>query len=121
MGQVYAVLFVSEGPLNADEIGESLGISRSNVSISLKELEAWQIVKLTRKFGDRREHYSTLGSVRDISNAVCAERRRREVERTLTMLRQALLEPTATGTIRLLPEPEKRFIRRPASYATAAV
>lgn len=91
VGQVYALLFLSKEPLHADGIGEALGISRSNVSISLKELEAWQIVRLTRIPGDRREYYSALGSVWDIFRAVAAERRRREVEPTLTMLRQALL------------------------------
>ncbi len=95
VGQVYALLLVSENALNADEIGETLSISRSNVSISLKELEAWQLVRLTRKPGDRREYYATLGSIWDIFKAVAAERRRREVEPTLTMLRQALLDPSA--------------------------
>ncbi len=94
VSQVYALLLVSENSLNADDIGEALGISRSNISISLKELEAWQLVKLTRKPGDRREYYATLGSVWDIFKAVAAERRRREVEPTLTMLRQALLDPS---------------------------
>lgn len=100
VGQVYALLFVSERPLNADDIGEALGVSRSNVSISLKELEAWQLVKLTRKPGDRREYYDTLDSVWDIFRAVAAERRRREVEPTLSMLRQALLDPAANESER---------------------
>ena len=91
VGQVYALLLVSENALNADEIGEMLNISRSNVSISLKELTAWQIVKLVRRAGDRREYYTTLGSAWDIFKAIAAERRRREVEPTLSMLRQALL------------------------------
>lgn len=91
VGQVYALLFVSPQALNADDIGATLGISRSNVSMSLKELEGWQLVTLSRKPGDRREYYATLGSVWDIFRAVAAERRRREVEPTLSMLRQALL------------------------------
>jgi len=97
VGQVYALLLVSEAALNADEIGEALGISRSNVSISLRELEGWQLVKLTRKQGDRREYYATLGSIWDIFKAVAAERRRREVEPTLSMLRQALLTDPAAN------------------------
>lgn len=96
VGQVYALLLVSESPLHADDIGDVLGFSRSNVSMSLKELEAWQLVRLTRKPGDRREYYATLGSVWDIFKAVAAERRRREVEPTLTLLRQALLDPAAS-------------------------
>src|SRR5690606_3686701 len=96
VGQIYALLFVTDRPLNADEIGTTLGISRSNVSMSLKELEAWQLVTLSRKPGDRREYYATLGSVWDIFKAVAAERRRREVEPTLSMLRQELLRTPAS-------------------------
>lgn len=91
VGQIYALLFISESPLNADEIAEALGVSRSNVSMSLRELEAWQIVRLTRVPGDRREYYATLGDIWDIFRAIAAERRRREVEPTLSMLRQALI------------------------------
>lgn len=98
VGQIYALLLMSDRPMNADELAEGLHVSRSNVSISLKELEAWQLVKLTRVPGDRREYYGSLGSVWDIFKAVAAERRRREVEPTLTMLRQALLESPAVAS-----------------------
>jgi len=96
VSQIYALLFVSVEPLHADEIGTTLGISRSNVSMSLRELESWQLVRLSRKPGDRREYYGVLGSVWDIFRAVAAERRRREVEPTLSMLRHALLEKPGT-------------------------
>ena len=92
VSQVYALLFVWDQPLHADELAEMLGISRSNVSMSLKELQAWQIIRLFRYAGDRREYFTTIGSVWDIFKAVAAERRRREVEPTLSMLRQALLD-----------------------------
>ncbi|VEB44848.1 Uncharacterised protein [Chromobacterium violaceum] len=46
VGQIYALLYVSEKPLNADEIGEAIGCSRSNVSMGLKELQSWRLVKL---------------------------------------------------------------------------
>ena len=46
VGQIYALLFLSPQPLNADQIAESLGFSRSNVSMGLKELESWRLVQL---------------------------------------------------------------------------
>ena len=94
VGQVYALLFVCQQPLHADEISETLAISRSNVSMSLKELQSWQIVRVVRQQGDRREYFTTLGNVFEIFRAVAAERRRREIEPTLSMLRQALLANT---------------------------
>jgi len=97
VGQIYALLFLSEQPLNADDIGETLAISRSNVSMSMKELESWQLVRLSRIPGDRREYYSALGSVWDIFRKVATERRRREVAPTLSILRQSLLAQTDNG------------------------
>ncbi|AXF84911.1 hypothetical protein DTO96_100627 [Ephemeroptericola cinctiostellae] len=92
VGQIYALLYLSETPLVAEQISESLGFSRSNVSIGLKELQSWRLVKMHHNPGDRREHFSSLGDVWDIFRTVAAERHRREVEPTATMLRQALLE-----------------------------
>lgn len=59
VGQIYAVLFVSVRPLNADEIVERLGVSRSNVSMGLKELQAWNLVRLQHMPGDRRDYFTT--------------------------------------------------------------
>ena len=58
VGQIYALLYAAREPINADEIAEALGFSRSNVSIGLKELESWKLVRLSHKPGDRREYFS---------------------------------------------------------------
>lgn len=91
VGQIYALLFVTERSLHADDIGEKLGISRSNVSFGLKELQAWGLVRLTRVPGDRREYFSSLGDVWEIFRVVAAERRRREIAPTLSVLRESML------------------------------
>ncbi|WP_426196506.1 GbsR/MarR family transcriptional regulator [Massilia sp. DWR3-1-1] len=91
VGQIYALLFVTEEQLNADDIGEKLGISRSNVSIGLKELQSWGLVRLSKVPGDRREYFTSLGDVQEIFRVVAAERRRREVAPTLSVLREQLL------------------------------
>ncbi len=92
VGQIYALLFVLSKPLNADEIAEHLQFSRSNVSMGLKELQSWRLVKLLHQPGDRREYFEPPKDVWDIFKALIEERRRREVEPTLSMLRDALLE-----------------------------
>jgi DNA-binding transcriptional regulator GbsR (MarR family) len=96
VGQMYALLYVSGKPLNADEIAEHLQFSRSNVSMGLKELQSWRLVKLMHLQGDRREYFEPPKDVWDIFKALIEERRRREVEPTLSMLRDALLEAPAT-------------------------
>ncbi|MBW8853006.1 MAG: MarR family transcriptional regulator, partial [Bradyrhizobium sp.] len=56
VGQIYALLFLSDRPLIADEIAEALGMSRSNVSMGLKELEAWRLIRKRHMPGDRRDY-----------------------------------------------------------------
>jgi len=92
VGQIYALLFISQHPLNADEIADALEFSRSNVSMGVKELQSWRLVRLRHFPGDRREYFETPGDIWEIFRALAEERRRREVEPTMSMLRMALLE-----------------------------
>ncbi|MDO5611574.1 MAG: GbsR/MarR family transcriptional regulator [Pseudomonadota bacterium] len=92
VGQIYALLFVSARGLNADQIAEALGFSRSNVSMGLKELQSWQLVRLQHQPGDRREYFSAPEDVWAIFQTLAAERRKREIEPTLSVLRSALLD-----------------------------
>jgi DNA-binding transcriptional regulator GbsR (MarR family) len=92
VGQIYALLFISERALNADEISEMLGFSRSNVSMGLKELQSWRLVKMTHLAGDRREYFGTPSDVWEIFRTLVEEKRKREIDPTLSMLRDALLE-----------------------------
>lgn len=96
VGQIYALLYISGHALNADDIAESLHFSRSNVSMGLKELQSWRLVRLLHRPNDRREYFEPPGDIWDIFKVLLEERRRREVEPTLSMLRDALLEPAAT-------------------------
>ena len=100
VGQIYALLYVSAKPLNADEIGEALGFSRSNVSMGLKELQSWSLARLIHQPDDRREYFRAPDDVWTIFRTLAAERRKREIDPTLTMLRDALMEqPGVTADI----------------------
>jgi len=92
VGQIYALIFISQRALNADEIAEMLSFSRSNVSMGLKELQSWRLVQLRHQPGDRREYFEAPADVWEIFRVLAEERRRREIEPTLSMLRMALLE-----------------------------
>lgn len=98
VGQIYALLYVLGQPLNADQIAEYLTFSRSNVSMGLKELQSWRLVKLLHHPGDRREYFEPPKDIWDIFKTLLEERRRREIEPTLSMLRDALLETPANET-----------------------
>lgn len=95
VGQIYALLYVSPRPLNAEEIALELSFSRSNVSMGLKELSSWNLVRLQHLPHDRREYFSTPTDVWTIFRTLAEQRRKREIDPTLSMLRDALLEPPA--------------------------
>ncbi|MCJ2091835.1 GbsR/MarR family transcriptional regulator [Methylobacterium sp. J-072] len=92
VGQIYALLFVAERPLNADEIVERLGVSRSNVSMGLKELQAWNLVRLLHVPGDRRDYFATPEDIWQIVRTLVEERKKREIDPTLTLLRELLMQ-----------------------------
>jgi DNA-binding transcriptional regulator GbsR (MarR family) len=82
VAQVHALLYLSERPLNADEIVEMLGVSRSNVSTTLKELQGWGLVRTVHLPGDRRDHLETLHDPWELFRIVFEERRKREFDPT---------------------------------------
>ena len=92
VGQIYAVLFLSDRPLHAEEITEALGVSRSNVSMGLKELEAWRLVRKRHLPGDRRDFFQAPNDIWQIVRTLAEERRKREIDPTLSMLRDVLME-----------------------------
>ncbi len=110
VGQIYALIFLSQRPLNADEIAEALEFSRSNVSMGLKELQGWRLLRSEYRAGDRREYFKTPEDIWEIFRTLADERRRREVEPTLSILRECLLDPKTT------PEDEHFHRRMQAMY-----
>ena len=97
VAQIHALLFMSEKPLDAEEICETLGVARSNVSNSLKELQNWGIVKVVHLAGDRRDHFESMKDVYEMFRVILAERKRREIDPTLTTLRACVAEADEEG------------------------
>lgn len=92
VAQIHALLYLSPEPLTAETIADTLGLARSNVSTSLKELQGWRLVQLVHKRGDRRDHFETSKDLWALFLTIVEERKRREIDPTLTMLRQCVLE-----------------------------
>ena len=92
VAQIHALLYLSPRPLAADEIVETLGVARSNVSTSLKELQAWGLVTIAHVLGDRRDHFTTRGDTWTMLTTIVEELKRRELEPTLSLLRLCVLE-----------------------------
>ncbi len=98
IGQIHALLFISPRPLDAEEIATTLSVARSNVSTSIKELIGWGIVRPVHVLGDRREHYETMSNVWEMFRVVAEERRRREIDPTVNVLRECVAELEDKGS-----------------------
>lgn len=92
VAQVHALLYIFPKPLNAEEIAKILSIARSNVSNSLRELQSWGIIRVVRMLGDRRDHFESLKDVWQMFQIVLNERKHREIDPTVKLLRECVAE-----------------------------
>lgn len=95
VAQVHALLYLWPQPLNAEQITETLGVARSNVSNSLRELQSWGIVKVVHVMGDRRDYFTSLSDVWEMFRTIIDQRKKREIDPTLGLLRECVAEAEA--------------------------
>jgi DNA-binding transcriptional regulator GbsR (MarR family) len=92
VAQIHALLFISPKPINAEEIADTLDVARSNVSNSLKELQGWGIIKRVHVLGDSRDHFESMKDVWEMFRVVLDERKKREIDPTVALLRDCVAE-----------------------------
>ncbi len=92
VAQIHALLFLAPDPLTADDIATTLAIARSNVSVSLKELQAWDLVSITHVIGDRRDYFQARKDIWEVLTTILDGRKRREIDPTVQMLRDCVQE-----------------------------
>lgn len=90
VAQIHALLYLAPRPLHAEEIADTLSVARSTVSTSLRELQSWGIVHLVHVLGDRRDHFETIEDVWEMFRILLTERKRREIDPTLEILRESV-------------------------------
>lgn len=106
VAQIHALLYLVGRPMNAEEIAETLNVARSNVSTSLKELQSWRLAKVVHVMDDRRDHFETSTDVWELFKLIVEGRRQREIDPTLTVLRDSLVSPEISKES---PDTEKRI------------
>ncbi len=82
MGQVHALLFITGHEWSADEIMDRLQVSRGNVSVTLRSLIDWDLIRRFHKPGERREYFVSVSDVPHLFRTIIAERKRREFDPT---------------------------------------
>lgn len=94
VAQIHALLYLSDRPLNAEEISDTLRLARSNVSTALKELQSYSIVRRQHVSGDRRDHFVAETDLWELLMRISAERKRREIDPTIELLARLKSEIT---------------------------
>ena len=97
VAQIHALLYLSDRPLNAEDIVTTLDVARSNVSNSLRELQGWGLVKVTHILGDRRDHFESMKDVWEMFRIIVDERKKREADPVLNMLRETAADARKPG------------------------
>jgi DNA-binding transcriptional regulator GbsR (MarR family) len=92
VGQIHALLYLSDKPLTAEDIADTLGLARSNVSNSLKELTGWSLIRREHVMGDRRDYFAAETDLWEMVRRIAEGRKAREIDPTLEMLRICLSE-----------------------------
>ena len=92
IAQIHALLYLSSAPLPAEDIARALSVARSNVSTSLRELHSFGLIKVTHRLGDRRDHFEAITDVWELFAVILDQRKRREIDPTLVVLRQCAEE-----------------------------
>jgi DNA-binding transcriptional regulator GbsR (MarR family) len=93
VAQIHALLYLRGVPISADDIVEILGVARSNVSNSLKELQSWNLIRTVHVMGDRRDHFETSTDVWELMRTIMRERKEREFDPTVQVLKGCLASP----------------------------
>ena len=92
VAQIQALLYLSPKPLRADQIVNLLSVARSNVSTSIRELQSYGLVRMIHLLGDRRDYFESIDDVWELFRVIIEQRKQRELNPTLTMLRQCVSE-----------------------------
>jgi DNA-binding transcriptional regulator GbsR (MarR family) len=108
VAQIQALLYLSDRPLTAEEIADTLRLARSNVSNSLKELMAWKLIRRLPVMGDRRDHYEAETDLWEMVTRIAQGRKEREIDPAAAALRACLAE--AEGDARVSDVARARLI-----------
>ena len=95
VAQIHALLYLSEQPLHAEQIADTLGLARSNVSTSIKELLNWELIHRVPKLGDRRDHFAAETDIWEMVTRIARGRKAREVDPAEAALKAATAEADA--------------------------
>ncbi len=99
VSQIHGLLYLADEPMTAEDIAETLGMARSNVSNSLKELLSWNLIRRVPILGDRRDHFEAETDIWEVAARIAAGRKEREIDPAIAALRTCVSDAADDPTI----------------------
>ncbi len=88
MAQIHALLMITPRALSTEEVMQELNISRGNANMNIRALLDWGIVDRVLVPGERKEYFKSEKDIWALARQVARERRQRELEPILKVLRK---------------------------------
>jgi DNA-binding transcriptional regulator GbsR (MarR family) len=92
VAEIHALFYLSQDPLNAEDLAATLSFSRSNVSASLRELQNWGLISPVHFRGDRKQYFEAIKDPWELFRVILDERKRREIDPAVATLRTCVQE-----------------------------
>src|SRR6516225_1706633 len=99
VSQIHGLLYLAEAPMTAEDIADTLGMARSNVSNSIKELLAWNLIRRVPFLGDRRDHFEAETDIWEVAARIAAGRKEREIDPAIAALRACVSDAAADPAV----------------------
>lgn len=88
-GRIFGLLYLQPEPLSLDEITDELQQSKSNVSVQIRGLVDWQLVRRVRVAGSRRDHYAAATDFWRVMQEILERRFRWNLRQVLATVEEA--------------------------------
>ena len=99
VSQIHGLLYLAEAPMTAEDIADTLGMARSNVSNSIKELLALNLIRRVPILGDRRDHFEAETDIWEVAARIAAARKEREIDPAIAALRACVADASDDPTV----------------------
>ncbi|MBT3363205.1 MAG: hypothetical protein HN929_05355 [Chloroflexi bacterium] len=86
IGQIYGVLYLSSEPLALGLIGEQLEVSKGNISLNVRSMEQWGLIRKLNKKGDRRDYYEAETDFWKVIRGILYSRDKKEIDYTMNTI-----------------------------------
>src|SRR4029453_15827998 len=88
-GRIFALLYLHATPLPLEDIAAALGQSKSNVSVNIRGLGDWHLVRRVPTPGSRKDHYEAATGFWRVMQEIMERRFRWTVRQVLATIADA--------------------------------